>query len=140
MILLRLMIARAIAPKHKILMFDEATSALDNKTQKQVCEALDGLDCTRMNSSFSSAVFAVDDDWGDEWETEEVAPVVTESSVPQQESQVQPDGSPAGDGNDDTTTAKTGEASAVIPLLIAGTGAAAAVFVFSLRKQKQDKA
>ena len=44
----RLMIARAIAPKPKILMFDEATSALDNKTQKQVSEALDGLKCTRI--------------------------------------------------------------------------------------------
>ena len=32
----RLMIARAIAPKPKVLMFDEATSALDNLTQKTV--------------------------------------------------------------------------------------------------------
>ncbi|WP_294471744.1 NHLP bacteriocin export ABC transporter permease/ATPase subunit [uncultured Ruminococcus sp.] len=44
----RLMIARAVAPKPKILMFDEATSALDNKTQKQVSEALDGMGCTRI--------------------------------------------------------------------------------------------
>ena len=44
----RLMIARAIAPKPKILMFDEATSALDNKTQKMVSESLDRLKCTRI--------------------------------------------------------------------------------------------
>lgn len=44
----RLMIARAIAPKPKILMFDEATSALDNITQRQVCEALDAMKCTRI--------------------------------------------------------------------------------------------
>ena len=44
----RLMIARAIAPKPKILMFDEATSALDNITQKKVSEALDNLKCTRI--------------------------------------------------------------------------------------------
>ena len=44
----RLMIARAIAPKPKILMFDEATSALDNLTQKQVSESLDGMKCTRI--------------------------------------------------------------------------------------------
>lgn len=44
----RLMIARAIAPKPKILMFDEATSALDNLTQKTVSESLDGLKCTRV--------------------------------------------------------------------------------------------
>ena len=44
----RLMIARAIAPKPKILIFDEATSALDNKTQKQVSDALDRLECTRI--------------------------------------------------------------------------------------------
>ena len=42
------MIARAIAPKPKVLLFDEATSALDNKTQKQVSEALDALKCTRI--------------------------------------------------------------------------------------------
>ena len=44
----RLMIARAIAPKPKILMFDEATSALDNITQKKVSESLDSLQCTRI--------------------------------------------------------------------------------------------
>ena len=44
----RLMIARAVAPKPKILIFDEATSALDNKTQKQVSQALDHLKCTRI--------------------------------------------------------------------------------------------
>ena len=44
----RLMIARAVAPKPRILIFDEATSALDNKTQKQVSEALDALKCTRI--------------------------------------------------------------------------------------------
>lgn len=44
----RIMIARAIAPKPKILIFDEATSALDNKTQKQVSEALDAMGCTRI--------------------------------------------------------------------------------------------
>ena len=44
----RLMIARAVAPNPKILMFDEATSALDNVTQKKVSEALDNLKCTRI--------------------------------------------------------------------------------------------
>ena len=44
----RLMIARAIAPKPKILMFDEATSALDNLTQKIVSDSLDKLKCTRI--------------------------------------------------------------------------------------------
>ena len=44
----RLMIARAVAPDPKILMFDEATSALDNVTQKKVSEALDSLKCTRI--------------------------------------------------------------------------------------------
>ena len=44
----RLMIARAIAPRPRILMFDEATSALDNITQKIVSESLDSLKCTRV--------------------------------------------------------------------------------------------
>ena len=44
----RLMIARAIAPKPRILIFDEATSALDNITQKKVSEALDKMRCTRI--------------------------------------------------------------------------------------------
>ncbi len=44
----RLMIARAVAPKPRILMFDEATSALDNLTQKKVSESLDKLKCTRI--------------------------------------------------------------------------------------------
>lgn len=41
----RLMIARAIAPKPKILILDEATSALDNLTQKKVSDALGALKC-----------------------------------------------------------------------------------------------
>lgn len=44
----RLLIARAIAPKPKILIFDEATSALDNITQKQISDALDEMKCTRI--------------------------------------------------------------------------------------------
>ena len=44
----RLMIARTIAAKPKILMFDEATSALDNITQKKVSDTLDTLNCTRV--------------------------------------------------------------------------------------------
>ncbi|MBQ7543944.1 MAG: ATP-binding cassette domain-containing protein [Synergistaceae bacterium] len=44
----RIIIARAIAPKPKILLFDEATSALDNITQRIVSESLDGLKCTRI--------------------------------------------------------------------------------------------
>ena len=44
----RLLIARAIAPKPRILMFDEATSALDNITQKIVSESLEKLKCTRI--------------------------------------------------------------------------------------------
>ncbi len=44
----RLMIARAVAPKPKILIFDESTSALDNITQKHVSDALAELKCTRI--------------------------------------------------------------------------------------------
>ncbi len=44
----RLMIARAVAPKPRVLFLDEATSALDNITQKRVSEALDNLKCTRI--------------------------------------------------------------------------------------------
>ncbi len=44
----RLLIARAVASKPKLLIFDEATSALDNRTQKRVTEALSALDCTRI--------------------------------------------------------------------------------------------
>lgn len=44
----RLMIARAIAPKPRIIMFDEATSALDNITQKIVSDSLEKLKCTRV--------------------------------------------------------------------------------------------
>jgi NHLM bacteriocin system ABC transporter ATP-binding protein len=44
----RLLIARAIAAKPRILFFDEATSALDNITQKHVAEALGRLKSTRI--------------------------------------------------------------------------------------------
>ena len=44
----RIMIARAIAPRPKLLLFDEATSALDNRTHKQVSDALDKMGCTRI--------------------------------------------------------------------------------------------
>ena len=44
----RLLIARAIAPNPRILIFDEATSALDNLTQKKVTKALDSYKCTRL--------------------------------------------------------------------------------------------
>ena len=44
----RLMIARAIAPKPKLLIMDEATSALDNITQKKVSDSLDSIKCTRI--------------------------------------------------------------------------------------------
>lgn len=44
----RILIARAIAPKPKIIFLDEATSALDNITQKHVSQSLDNLKCTRI--------------------------------------------------------------------------------------------
>ena len=44
----RLMIARAIVSKPKIIFFDEATSALDNKTQAIVSQSLDKLQATRI--------------------------------------------------------------------------------------------
>jgi ABC-type bacteriocin/lantibiotic exporter with double-glycine peptidase domain len=44
----RLMIARALALRPRILFFDEATSALDNKTQAIVSESLDRLKVTRI--------------------------------------------------------------------------------------------
>lgn len=44
----RLLIARAIVSKPKILYFDEATSALDNITQKHVADSIAALRCTRL--------------------------------------------------------------------------------------------
>lgn len=44
----RLMIARAIVHKPRILYMDEATSALDNRTQTIVSESLDRLQATRI--------------------------------------------------------------------------------------------
>lgn len=44
----RLMIARAIVNKPRIVFFDEATSALDNRTQAIVSQSLDKLQATRV--------------------------------------------------------------------------------------------
>lgn len=44
----RILIARAIISKPKILFFDEATSALDNVTQSKVCETIRNMDATRV--------------------------------------------------------------------------------------------
>lgn len=43
----RLMIARAIVAKPRVLMFDEATSALDSIAQKKISDTLNSLRCTR---------------------------------------------------------------------------------------------
>ena len=44
----RLMIARAIASRPRILLFDEATSALDNRSQAIVSSSLQDLKATRI--------------------------------------------------------------------------------------------
>ncbi len=44
----KLLIARAIISKPKMIVFDEATSALDNVSQREVKEALDAMNCTRI--------------------------------------------------------------------------------------------
>lgn len=44
----RLLIARALLPNPKILLFDEATSALDNRSQEEITHNIDQLDITRI--------------------------------------------------------------------------------------------
>lgn len=46
--LARLLIARAVVGKPRILLFDEATSAVDNRTQAAVSGALEKLQATRI--------------------------------------------------------------------------------------------
>jgi len=44
----RLLIARAIVNRPRILLFDEATSALDNRTQEIVSRSIERLKATRI--------------------------------------------------------------------------------------------
>jgi len=44
----RLMIARAIVNRPRIIFFDEATSALDNRTQAIISKSLENLEATRV--------------------------------------------------------------------------------------------
>jgi ABC-type bacteriocin/lantibiotic exporter with double-glycine peptidase domain len=44
----RLLIARAIVARPRLLFFDEATSALDNRTQEIVSKSLEDLEATRV--------------------------------------------------------------------------------------------
>jgi ABC-type bacteriocin/lantibiotic exporter with double-glycine peptidase domain len=44
----RLMVARALVNKPRIIFFDEATSALDNETQRTVTDSLDEMQSTRI--------------------------------------------------------------------------------------------
>jgi ATP-binding cassette subfamily C protein len=44
----RLLIARAVVARPRLLLFDEATSALDNRTQAAVSSALERLQATRI--------------------------------------------------------------------------------------------
>jgi ATP-binding cassette subfamily C protein len=44
----RLMIARALVHRPRVLIFDEATSALDNRSQQLVTQGVETLNCTRI--------------------------------------------------------------------------------------------
>jgi ATP-binding cassette subfamily C protein len=44
----RLLIARSLVNRPRIIYFDEATSALDNRAQKQVTDSMDRMDATRI--------------------------------------------------------------------------------------------
>jgi NHLM bacteriocin system ABC transporter ATP-binding protein len=44
----RLMVARALVNRPRIVFFDEATSAMDNETQRTVTESLDAMQATRV--------------------------------------------------------------------------------------------